>query len=108
MAPPKTEAADKPNSIDGLIRAANQAARNRDYSTCAQTLEQLVATDQTTETPATIWDGLTTRVISGHAVLLQAALEAVRQWKYEPTLLDGKPVQVETTVDVIFQLNNLR
>ena len=45
MAPPKTEAADKPNSIDGLIRAANQAARNRDYSTCAQTLEQVVATD---------------------------------------------------------------
>lgn len=44
-------------------------------------------------------------VISGHPLLVQAALDAVRQWRYQPTLLNGEPVEVETTVDVIFSLN---
>jgi protein TonB len=44
-------------------------------------------------------------VISGHPLLAQAALDAVRQWKYEPTLLNGQPVEVDTTIDVSFQLN---
>jgi len=48
------------------------------------------------------------KVISGHPDLSQAVPEAVRQWKYEPTLLDRKPTEVETTVVVIFQLNNPR
>lgn len=43
-------------------------------------------------------------VISGHPLLLEAALDAVRQWVYQPTLLEGKPVEVDTTIDVIFQL----
>jgi protein TonB len=38
-------------------------------------------------------------------LLLQAAMNAVKQWVYQPTLLDGKPVKVDTTVDVIFFLN---
>ena len=44
-------------------------------------------------------------VISGHPVLQQAALDAVRQWRYEPTLLNGEPVEVDTTIDVVFALN---
>jgi protein TonB len=44
-------------------------------------------------------------VISGHPLLVQAALDAVRQWKYRPTTLNGEPVEVDTTVDVIFSLN---
>jgi protein TonB len=44
------------------------------------------------------------RVISGPAVLRQAALDAVRTWRYRPYLLDGHPVEVETTVTVIFTL----
>jgi len=43
--------------------------------------------------------------ISGHPLLVQAALDAVRQWVYEPTLLDGRPVEVDTVIDVFFQLN---
>jgi protein TonB len=35
---------------------------------------------------------------------VQAALDAVRQWRYRPTLLNGEPVEVETTITVIFQL----
>jgi TonB family protein len=38
------------------------------------------------------------------ARLVQAALDAVRQWKYQPTLLNGQPVEVVTTITVDFQL----
>jgi protein TonB len=45
------------------------------------------------------------RVISGPIMLQQAALNAVHDWRYRPYLLNGEPVEVETTVNVIFQLN---
>ena len=41
---------------------------------------------------------------SGHPLLVQAALDAVKQWHYQPTLLNGVPVEVDTTIDVIFSL----
>ncbi len=44
-------------------------------------------------------------VLSGHPLLVQSALDAVRQWRYQPTLLNGEPVEVDTTIDVIFSLN---
>jgi protein TonB len=44
------------------------------------------------------------RVTSGHPLLDEAALTAVRQWKYSPTLLNGEPVPVIATVTVIFNL----
>src|SRR5882672_7334146 len=44
-------------------------------------------------------------VMNGHPLLQQAALDAVRQWRYQPTLLNGDPVEVDTTIDVIFSLN---
>jgi len=44
------------------------------------------------------------RVVSGDPMLQQAAQEAVSQWRYRPYLLNGRPVEVETTVNVIFKL----
>ena len=44
------------------------------------------------------------RVISGHPMLVQNALEAVRQWRYKPYLLNGDPVEVETSITVNFTL----
>ena len=44
------------------------------------------------------------QVVSGPAMLQQAALDAVRQWRYKPYLLNNEPVEVETTVNVIFTL----
>lgn len=44
-------------------------------------------------------------VISGHPLLVPAALEAVRQWVYQPTLLNGNPTEVETEIDVNFSLS---
>ena len=45
-------------------------------------------------------------VVSGHPLLQQAALQAVSQWKYRPTLLNNEPVEVVTTVDVVFTLSS--
>jgi len=47
----------------------------------------------------------TLQVISGDPLLIQAAQDAVRQWKYAPTLLNGEPVEVDTTVTVTFTLS---
>ncbi|HEY2468593.1 MAG TPA: TonB family protein [Terracidiphilus sp.] len=44
------------------------------------------------------------RVMSGHPMLQQAAIDAVKTWRYRPYLLNQQPVEVETTVDVIFKL----
>jgi len=43
-------------------------------------------------------------VLSGPAMLQQAAVDAVRSWRYRPYLLNGDPVEVETTVNVVFTL----
>jgi protein TonB len=48
-------------------------------------------------------DVVQARVVSGHPLLVAAALAAVLQWKYEPTSLNGQPVSVELQVQVIFR-----
>ncbi len=45
------------------------------------------------------------QVVSGHPLLVNAAIDAVRQWLYRPTLLSGEPVEVIAPIDVIFNLN---
>lgn len=45
------------------------------------------------------------QLISGHPMLAPAAIEAVKQWKYKPYLLNGEPVEVETQVQVNFTLS---
>jgi len=44
-------------------------------------------------------------VLSGDPLLVPSALEAVRQWVYEPTFLNGNPVEVQTTIDVNYTLS---
>jgi periplasmic protein TonB len=44
------------------------------------------------------------QVISGHPLLIAAAVEAVRQWVYRPTLLNGEPVEVIAPIEVHFTL----
>ena len=46
------------------------------------------------------------QLISGHPMLVPAALAAVKQWLYKPYLLNGQPVEVETTITVIFALTS--
>lgn len=45
------------------------------------------------------------QVISGHPLLIPNALDAVKQWVYKPTLLNGEPVEVVTVIDVNFTLS---
>jgi protein TonB len=45
------------------------------------------------------------QVLSGHPMLVRAAVDAVRQWRYRPYLLNGEPVEVETEVRVNFILS---
>ena len=45
------------------------------------------------------------RVLSGHPLLVQAALDAVRQWTYSPTYLNGVPVEVQAPIEVRFTLS---
>jgi protein TonB len=42
--------------------------------------------------------------IMGHPILVQAALDAVKQWEYKPFQLNGEPAQVETAVVVKFRM----
>jgi periplasmic protein TonB len=46
------------------------------------------------------------RVISGHPMLRQAAIDAVQTWRYRPYLLNSEPVEVQTTINVVFNLGN--
>lgn len=44
-------------------------------------------------------------LISGHPLLVPAAMNAVKKWVYQPTVLNGKPVEVDTEIDVTFTLS---
>jgi len=44
-------------------------------------------------------------VLSGHPLLIQSARDAVRQWRYRPTLLNGEAVEVETSITVIYTMH---
>jgi TonB family protein len=45
------------------------------------------------------------QLVSGHKMLIQSATAAVKQWIYRPAVLNGKPVEVTTQIDVKFTLN---
>jgi protein TonB len=44
------------------------------------------------------------KVLTGHPMLVPAAIEAVRQWRYRPYILNNEPVEVETQITVNFSL----
>jgi protein TonB len=44
------------------------------------------------------------QLVSGHPLLVESARDAVSQWMYKPTLLNGSPVEVVTLVDINFTL----
>jgi len=46
------------------------------------------------------------QVVSGHPLLQQSAIDAVKQWRYQPTSLNSVPVEVDTAVDIIFSLSD--
>ena len=74
-------------------------------------LSVVIATDGTVRQVNFIAEQLSKRAFgfgekSGQPILAPAAIEAVRQWVYQPTLLNGDPVEVATTVNVTFSLSD--
>jgi protein TonB len=110
IAPPKPRAADttttpaKPQAIGGDVLEAKllkkviplypPLARQARVSGTVQ-LIGVIAKDGTIQQ---------LQVASGHPLLVKAALDAVRQWIYRPTLLNGQAVEVIAPIDVIFTL----
>ena len=98
LAPPKVVRVSSGVSTGMLIRKATPnyppLARQARVQGSVM-LEAVISTEGTIE-------GL--KVISGHPMLVPAAVEAVKQWRYKPYLLNGNPVEVETTITVIFSL----
>ncbi len=45
------------------------------------------------------------KAVTGHPLLVKSAMDAVARWRYQPTLLNGEPVEVVTEVDVNFTLS---
>jgi len=79
MVRPKYPPEAKANRVQGQVR-----------------LRAVIATDGSVKT---------LNVVSGEPQLVEAALEAVRQWKYEPVVFDGKAVEVLVDIDVNFTLS---
>jgi periplasmic protein TonB len=45
------------------------------------------------------------QVVSGDPLFIQSALDAVQQWRYRPTILNGKPVEIDTFITVTYSIN---
>jgi protein TonB len=48
------------------------------------------------------------QVVSGDPMFYQSAMAAVRQWRYRPTVLNGQPVEIDTFITVIYNVNAQR
>jgi protein TonB len=44
------------------------------------------------------------QLLSGHPLIAPAAMEAVRQWRYQPTMVNGQPVEVAAPVNIAFDI----
>jgi protein TonB len=101
--PPKIENT-RPVAIGGNVQAAKLIHQVKPaYPRMAQltrvqgvvVMEAIIARDGSVKS---------LRVVSGHPLLNQAAVDAVQQWLYSPTMLNGEPVEVSTAITVTFTL----
>jgi protein TonB len=101
VAPPPTPKLLTSRVLEGLLIHRVQPEYPR--------LAQIVHIEGTVELRAVIGkDGEveSLRVVSGHPYLAQAAVAAVRQWRYRPFLLNGVPIEVEAQILVNFRLHS--
>ncbi len=104
--PPVRPAKQKPTLIrqGGQVIAARGLFQPRpDYPPLAKMarIQGVVRLEAVISTAGTIQN---LKLISGHPLLVPAALDAVARWRYQPTLLNGEPVEVLTEIDVNFHL----
>jgi TonB family protein len=107
---PRTEAAMTMPSVPGVVNVGGRVQANKLISNPQPVYPDLARQARisgTVELQALIGpDGHVQQltVVSGHPLLRQASLDAVKEWVYQPTLLNDKPVSVSTTIDVIFTI----
>lgn len=103
-APPPPPAAPKRISVGGNVQAASLVNKvEPQYPPIAKTahvsgtvvLHAIIAKDGSVEK---------LQFVSGPALLMASAMSAVKEWRYRPTMLNGQPVEVDTTVQVVFSL----
>lgn len=100
--PPQPPAPERPRRISELSEAQLLKKVEPEYPhicivagiSGAVRLHAIIATDGSIE-------NLT--VVAGHPLLAEAALEAVRQWRYKPYILNGRAIEVETFITVVFR-----
>lgn len=106
VAPPPGPASKAPIRVGGKVKPPRGILTPPPrYSVIARQarVQGIVDIDAVIDTDGTISE---MKVVSGHPMLISAALEAVKNWKYEPTYLNGQPIAVELIVHVTFVLNN--
>jgi protein TonB len=103
--PPKPKAPTAPVRVGGNVTAANIIKQTKPlYPPLAKAarVQGVVKFEAKIAKDGTIQD---LKLVSGPPLLVQAALQAVQQWVYKPTLLNGEAVEVLTTIDVNFTLS---
>jgi protein TonB len=104
--PPPKPAAPKRIRVGGQVESARLIFQpHPEYPPLAKMarIQGVVRLDATISKDGTIQD---LKVISGHPLLVKAALDAVQRWRYQPTLLNGEAVEVATEIDVNFTLSD--
>ncbi len=109
--PPPPLSVEKPKPIRRIVLGGQVVAARAIYTPKPEypSLARLARVQGTVKMEAVIAkDGTVQelKVLSGHPLLINAARETVAQWRYQPTLLNGEPVEVATEIDVNFVLEN--
>jgi protein TonB len=103
--PPPKPQAPKRIRVGGQVESARLIFQPKpDYPPLAKMarIQGTVRLDAIISKDGTIQD---LKVISGHPLLVKAALDAVGRWRYQPTMLNGDAVEVATEIDVNFTLS---
>jgi protein TonB len=104
LPPPKVATPTKVRVSSGVVAGNKISGPNPTYPQIARTarIQGQVVLQATISKQGTIEN---LHAVSGPPMLYQSAIDAVRQWRYKPYILNGEPVEVETTIDVNFTLN---
>lgn len=102
--PPPKAATPKRIRVGGQVEAARAIFKpTPEYPPLAKMarIQGVVKLEAVISKDGTIQD---LKVLSGHPLLVKSAMEQVQRWRYQPTLLNGEPVEVVTEIDVNFTL----
>ena len=104
LPPPKVAPPQKVRVSSGVATGLLISKIQPQYPAIAKTarIQGTVVLEATISKQGTI-EGL--RAVSGPPMLYQSAIDAVSKWRYKPYMLNGEPVEVGTTVNVVFTLN---